>query len=178
MSEWYLGEIRNFAFGRVPQGWAQCNGQLLNIAQNQALFALIGTAYGGNGTTTFALPDLRSRVMVGNNQANPAYVMGAKGGAETVSLTQQQMPMHNHAFNARAETGTSGAIANNYVSSSGTNPKIPTPQKLYGQPATQQIPLNPASLGTFGDGGAHNNLQPYQVTNYCIATMGLFPARN
>ncbi|HQT25927.1 MAG TPA: tail fiber protein [Burkholderiales bacterium] len=177
MSDWYIGEIRNFAFGRVPTGWAQCNGQMLNITQNQALFALIGTTYGGNGTTTFQLPDLRGRVMVGNNQTNPQYTMGAKGGAENVSLTQQQMPGHSHAFNARAEAGTAGAIGNDYLSSSGTNAKITTPQNLYAQPGAG-ISLNPGSISAFGSGGPHNNLQPYQVTNYCIATTGVFPARN
>lgn len=177
MSECYIGEIRNFGFGKVPTGWNQCNGQLLSVQQNQALFALIGTAYGGNGTTTFALPDLRSRVMVGNIQSNQGYKLGTKGGVETVALTQQQMPTHNHQFNVRAEAGTTGLIAGDYVSSSGTSAKITTTQALYAQPGTE-ISLNPGSLSVSGSGGAHNNLQPYLATNYCIAVKGLFPPRN
>ena len=178
MSDCYVGEIRNFGFQKVPNGWAQCNGQLLSVQQNQALFALIGITYGGNGTTTFALPDLRSRVMVGNNLGNQAYKLGTKGGAENVALTQQQMPTHIHQFNVRAEAGTTGLIGGDYVSSSGTSAKITTPQALYAQPGTTEIPLNPGSLSYFGGGQAHSNLQPYLATNYCIATKGLFPPRN
>lgn len=177
MSECFIGEIRNFGFGKIPTGWAQCNGQIMQISTNQPLYALIGTAYGGNGTTTFALPDLRSRVMVGNNQGNQDYKLGTKGGAETVALTQQQMPQHNHQFNARAEAGTTGAVGNDYVSSSGVGGSITTPQPLYAQPGIE-IPLNPGSLSTVGSGQAHNNLQPYLATNYCIALKGIFPSRN
>lgn len=171
--EWYLGEIRNFAFGRAPTNWAQCNGQLLPISQNQALFAIIGTIYGGDGRTTFALPDLRGRVMVGNNQASADYPMGTKGGAEQVTLTLASTPAHNHTFNARKEAGTLPAIAGNLVSSSGGA----APQALYAQPGNA-VPLNAGSLSTFGGGQPHSNLQPYLATNYCIATKGLFPPRS
>lgn len=174
MSDFYLGEIRNFAFGKAPNDWLPCNGQLLPVNQNQALFSLLGTAYGGNGTTNFALPDLRSRVMVGNNQGNPDYKLGTHGGTETVALTPAQMPMHNHAFNVRAEAGTTPAIAGNVISSSGGT----TPQELYATPAAQEVPLNPGSLNTFGSGQPHNNLQPYVTTNYCIAVKGIYPTRS
>lgn len=174
MSEWFVGEIRNFGFGKAPVGWAQCNGQLLPITPNQALYALIGTTYGGDGRTTFALPDLRGRVVVGNNQGNQAYKLGTHAGAENVQLTSQQMPAHTHQFNARAEAGTTGAAANNYVSTSGGA----TPQALYAPPGAQEIPLNPGSLSNFGNGQEHANIQPYLATNYCIATKGFFPPRN
>lgn len=174
MSECYIGEIRNFGFGRAPTGWAQCAGQLLPIQPNQALFALIGTTYGGDGKTTFALPDLRGRVAVGNSQTNVDYHLGTKGGAETVALTQQQMPQHIHQFNARSEAGTTPAIAGNVISSAGGA----TPQDLYAQPVGNGVPLNAGSLSTAGGGLPHENRQPLLATNYCIATKGLFPPRN
>lgn len=178
MSEWYLGEIRNFGFSKAPTGWAPCNGQLLPVAQNQALFALIGTTYGGDGRTTFALPDLRGRVAVGNNQGNANYKLGTQGGVETVALTQAQTPQHTHQFAVRSEAGTSGAIAGNFVSSSGVGGSITTPQDIYAQPSGSMVPLNPGSLDTVGGGQGHTNIQSYLATNYCIAIRGLFPPRN
>ena len=184
MSDFYIGEIRNFAFGKVPTGWAACNGALLQIQSNTALYSLIGTTYGGNGTTTFALPDLRGRVGVSKNPGsgglNPAasqYPLGQAGGAETVILTQAQMPSHNHQLQGRSEAGTTGAIAGDYISTSGTNATITTPQPLYA-PIGAPVPLNPGSVSSAGGNVAHANMQPYEVTNYCIATTGLYPARS
>ncbi|NNM83233.1 MAG: phage tail protein [Burkholderiales bacterium] len=171
MSEWYLGEIRNFAGKTVPKGWLPCSGQLLGVNQNQALFSLIGTAYGGDGRVNFALPDLRGRVAVGSNPTD--YTLGAKGGLENVTLTTAQIPRHSHAFNARLEAGTTPAVADNYLSSAGGS----APQAIYAQPGTG-IPLNPQSIGNYGGSGPHNNLQPYLATNYCIAVTGIYPSRN
>ncbi len=171
MSDWYLGEIRNFAGKTVPKGWMPCNGQLLSVSQNQALFSLLGTSYGGDGRVNFALPDLRGRVEVGANQSD--YPLGARGGLENVTLNVQQIPAHSHSFNARSEAGTTPAIADNYLSSAGGG----APQAIYGQPGAA-IPLNPGSIGNYGGNGSHNNLQPYLATNYCIAIVGIYPSRN
>ena len=117
MSDQYLGEIRMFAGNYAPEGWAMCNGQLLMINQNEALFSLIGTTYGGDGQTTFALPDLQGRVPVHtgrNNVTGTVYPLGQKGGTETVTLVADQLPRHTHAVNAQSQAGTSSTPDNNY----------------------------------------------------------------
>lgn len=184
MSDFYLGEIRNFAFGKAPKDWLPCNGQLLPINQNQALFSLLGNTYGGDGKTNFALPDLRGRVGISKNPGsgglNPSasqYPIGAHGGSENVTPTQAQLPAHNHQFQGRSEAGTVGAVAGDYISSSGTNATISTPQPLYA-PLAAPVPLNPGGVSATGGNGAHNNMQPYEVTNYCIATAGIYPSRS
>lgn len=174
MSDYFVGEIRNFGFAKVPQGWAACNGQLLTISDHTALYSLLGTAYGGDGVRTFGLPDLRGRVIAGMNPADHQYALGATGGAEEVTLTPAQLPAHNHSFQVRAETGTAAAIANNFASSAGGTPA----QSIYAAPGNNPIPLNPESLGTFGNSLPHSNIQPYLVTNYCIATNGIYPPRS
>lgn len=171
MSECYLGEIRNFGYARAPEGWQPCQGQLLTITANQALYSLLGTKYGGDGKTTFALPDLRGRIGVNINPASPDYQLGKAGGAENVTLTQGQMPTHNHAFQGRAEAGTSAAVAGNIVSSAAGSPAPP----LYAPPSATPIPLNPGSVTVTGGGLPHPNIQPFLVTNYCIAVVGLYP---
>lgn len=177
MSDAFLGEVRNFSFGIVPKGWMTCQGQTLTITGNQPLYALIGTTYGGNGTTNFNLPDLQGRVTVGINPSNPDYIKGKQGGLEAVPLTSPQLPPHNHGFAGRVEAGTVGAIANNYISTSGTNATITTPQPLYAAPGTT-IPLNPGSLSnTGGVNVGHANMQPFLATNFCIAITGFFPPR-
>lgn len=182
MGDFYLGEIRNFAFssvsgGQQPAGWMPCDGRALQINQYQALFSLIGTAFGGT-STTFNLPDLRGRVVVsqGTNAQGKVYTRGKAGGAEAVTLTAEQLPPHNHAFAARVEAGAVAAVAGNIVSSSVTNGSAPP---LYAAPVTTSapVPLNPGSLSMAGGAGGHPNMQPFLVSNFCIATTGLYPPR-
>jgi microcystin-dependent protein len=172
MPDPFIGEIRMFGFGFAPQGWAPCNGQLLPIAQNAALFSLLGTTYGGDGQTTFALPDLRSRVPAGQGQGPglSAYGQGQAGGAETVTLTAAQMPGHTHPVTASTSPADSGqpagrtlarAAGHTYTARSGTS-----------------TAMNPAMLGHAGGSQPHGNLQPYLAVNFCITTEGIFPPRS
>lgn len=162
----FLGEIHIFAGNFAPKGWAFCEGQLLSIAQNTALFSLLGTTYGGNGTTNFALPDLRGRVPI---HTSNDYTLGQAGGAETVTLTQGQLPMHSHGMTATSDEGSlvspSGAV---YARARGGVP-------VYGDQATGQ--LSGSAISGMGGGQPHNNLQPYLALNYIIALQGVFPAR-
>lgn len=178
MGEWFVGEIRNFSFGSVqgnpaPAGWLPCDGRTLQVSQYAALYSLIGNAFGGN-TTTFNLPDLRGRVIVSQGGA---YTRGKAGGAEAVTLTTDQLPPHSHAFAARAVAGAVAAVAGNIVSTSGTNTVITVPQPLYAAPGAP-APLNPGSLSKTGGAAGHPNMQPFTVTNFCIATTsGVYPPR-
>jgi microcystin-dependent protein len=169
----FIGEIRGFSFSFAPRGWALCNGQLLPINTNQALFSLLGTTYGGNGTTTFALPDLRGRVAinVGGN-----YTLGESAGTETVTLQTTQLPTHTHAINAAAN-GTTNA----------TN--VPGPTVILGSGSTDQTGTPPAPiygtgsvvalapLGAPGAAQPHENRMPSLVVSYCIAISGVYPSR-
>lgn len=180
MSEQYIGQIEAFAFKFPPRGWAQCNGQLLSIQQNQALFALLGTAFGGNGTTTFGLPDLRGRLAVsqGSSPSGQRYVMGEMVGSETVSLLVNEMPAHNHTMNA-VNNGTSGSQSvpsGSVQPGSGVakeNEANPTP--LYAAASGPQVVLE--NLGPAGGSQPHTNMMPYLPINYCIALTGIFPSR-
>lgn len=165
MAEPFLSEIRLFSFNFPPKGWAFCNGQLLPINQNQALFALLGTTYGGNGQTTFALPDLRGQapIHVGNGHA-----LGENAGSTNVTLTQQQMPEHLHLLNA---TNNSGSTAN-------PNGAFPGAFNNGYQAPTQLTTLHPESVSNVGGSQPHNNMMPYLVLNFCIALQGIFPSRN
>jgi microcystin-dependent protein len=172
MSAPFLGTIRLVGFNFAPVGWALCQGQTMQIAQNAALFSLLGTYFGGNGTQTFNLPDLRGRAAVGQGQgpglAN--YNQGQSGGVETVSLASAEAPTHTHAMMAAANVTTP---------SPGPALAIGTPAtavKLYGGNAP--TPLAPASIGNFGAGTPHENRQPYLGLNYIIALTGIFPSRN
>lgn len=170
MTNPFLGEVRMFGFGFAPKNWAQCNGQLLSIQQNAALFALLGTMYGGNGTTNFALPNLQSRVPM-HRSNDGTYQQGAVGGTEQVTITNATMPSHIHFLvgtTATADKKVSvGALATSAVATD-----------YYYSPPTSLSTLNPASIGMTGGGVGHNNLQPYLVVNYCIALSGIFPSRN
>ncbi|MDO9271263.1 MAG: tail fiber protein [Methylobacter sp.] len=183
MSDYFLGEIRAFAFGLVPQDWLPCEGQILQIQQYTALYSLLGKYFGGDGVKTFALPDLRGRVIVGlgiyadpNGQAYQ-YNYGNAGGAETVALTSAQTPPHNHYLMGSTAAGNAGNSKANYISSWGASPQVSQSQNLYAAPGTM-VPLNPGSLEATGGGQGHNNVQPFLVINYCIAAQGLYPARN
>ncbi len=184
MGDFFIGEIRNFAFGSLPggaapQGWLPCDGRSLAINQNQALYSLLGTAFGGT-STTFNLPDLRGRVAIsqGVTAQGKIYNRGTAGGAENVALTAEQLPQHSHSFQGRSEEGTLPLITGNIVSASGANPPtVPTAQALYAAPAAPMVALNPASLSMTGSATGHPNMQPYLVNNFCISTTGLYPPR-
>jgi microcystin-dependent protein len=172
MSDQYLGEIRMFAGNYAPEGWAMCNGQLLSISQNAALFSLIGTTYGGDGQTTFALPDLQGRVPVHtgkNTETGTVYPMGQKGGTETVTLVADQLPKHTHAVNAQSEAGTLSTPANSYwATSSG---------KMYVSTAANGI-MGSSAIGVTGGNMAHNNVMPYFAVSFIIALQGIYPSQN
>ena len=183
----YISEIALFPFNFAPRGWAMCLGQLLPINQNQALFSLLGTTYGGNGQTTFALPDLRGRVPLGFGEGPSAsYSLGEAGGAETVALGVQHLPPHAHAIDTNALTGTAtcGNTAANRRSPDGGLPAI----EAAGVTATYSSVAPDANMRAgavtvattstaSGGGQAHSNLQPFLVLTYCIALQGDFPSR-
>ncbi|MBX9781904.1 MAG: tail fiber protein [Chitinophagaceae bacterium] len=173
----FIAEIIIGAFNFAPKGYAFCNGQLIPIAQNTALFSLLGTTYGGNGQTTFALPDLRARTVIGFSQGPglSPYVLGEKGGQETVTLLQNQMPLHNHTVASNNGDGTQNGPVNNFFAGAGADRDL----FWYNAATTGTTTnMNANAIGTAGGGAPHNNLQPYQVVNYCIATQGIFPSRN
>lgn len=173
MSDQYLGEIRLFTFNFAPKGWAFCAGQLLPIQQYSALFALLGTYYGGNGVNNFALPDLRSRVANSMGSGGGGnYVIGEMAGVENVSLNASQTPPHIHMLQAVNSPGTSRAPIGNLLAQSGTT----TPR--YASDASNLVSLTPASIQPAGNGVQHTNIQPYLALNYCISLVGIFPSRN
>lgn len=171
MTDQFLGEIRPVGFNFAPTGWALCNGQLLPISQYTALFSLLGTYYGGNGTTNFALPDLRGRVVIdqGNGPGLSPYVIGEMDGVETVTLLTTQMPAHTHAVNAENDIGDNTSPANNFsAESANRNNEYST---------TANTTMNPQAIGPAGGNLPHDNIQPYLVVNYVIALQGIYPQR-
>ena len=169
MSAPYVGEVRLFAGNFAPSGWAFCDGQLVSIAENETLFNLIGTTYGGDGQTTYALPDLRGRVPV--HQGGPAgYVAGQAGGAETVALTVAQMPSHTHAM--RAST-TAASTAHGPSEALGTS----TAMNLYGA-GTPSMAMDPNAVAPAGGGQPHDNMPPFVALNYIVALFGVYPSQN
>jgi microcystin-dependent protein len=169
----FLGMIALFGFNFAPRGWALCNGQLLPIAQNTALFALLGTIYGGNGVTTFALPDLRGRVPIhfGQGTGLSNYSQGQAAGAETTTLLVANMPAHNHSLNAVSDTGTTSAPAGAFLGNTGAL------DREYKTSGTGVV-MNSGAIGNSGSGQPFNILQPYLVVSYCIALQGIFPPRD
>lgn len=170
----YIGEIRPFAFGIVPQGWHLCDGALLNIQQNQALYALIGITYGGNGTTTFALPDLQGRAVVSMSATDLNYKRGTMAGVETIALTASNIPAHTHAMEVANNPGNTNLPTNRIAIPTSTNGAVTA--SLYSTNATQNAMLAGGTLDTVG-GATHNNVQPFLTINYCIALTGLWPSR-
>ncbi len=167
MSEPFLAEIRIVGFNFAPRGWAFCDGQILPINQNQSLYSLLGTTYGGDGRTTFALPDLRGRTPL---HRGDGYALGQKSGAETVTLTAAEIPAHTHAAKA------SSADANNPVP---TNRVLAAASDAYRDPeAATTTALRSGTVTNAGGGQAHDNMQPFTTVAFCIALRGLFPSRN
>ncbi len=175
MSAPFIAEIRIFGFNYAPRGWAFCNGQLLPIAQNTALFSLLGTTYGGNGTTTFGLPNLQGRAPLhpGQGPGLSPYVLGQSGGSENVTLTQNELPSHSHALNGITApppaVGTTPDPTQGLGRSSGGS--------AYG-PAVNLAAMNLQALIAQGGNQPHNNRMPYLAMNFCIALQGIFPSRN
>ena len=177
MSEAYIGELRLFPFDFAPQGWLRCDGQQLSISTNQPLFALLGTMYGGNGQTTFALPDLRGRTPLHIAQNHP---QGQSGGTPTHTLTVSEMPQHLHQMQARAAQATlvGGAVpaATKSLAQAVTATNPVQEVQLYGAPTTAA--MKATAIAPTGGSQPHENRQPFLTLNWCIATSGLFPSRN
>lgn len=167
MSQPFLAQIQMFSFGFPPRGWAQCNGQLLQIAQNQALFSLLGTTYGGNGVTTFGLPNLQGRTPLhfGQGPGLSNRVLGQTGGIENVTLLTTQIPAHTHTVSANTAAPTLGTPAGNLWA-----------QGNYS--ASGGSAMAAGDVGNAGGNQPHPNLSPYLVVNFCIALSGIFPSRN
>ena len=175
MSEPFIAEIRMFGFNFAPVDWAFCNGQILPIQQNTALYSVIGAAYGGDGRTTFGLPNLQGAAPLDMGQGTglTARSVGQKGGAANVTLTAAQMPAHTHAVNASTATTGNLPDPNNAIWTQVAGRGA----KAYTATATPAA-MNPAALSTTGGSSPHNNLMPYQVLNFCIALAGVFPSRS
>lgn len=175
MASPFIGEIRIVGFNFAPIGWAMCQGQLLSIAQNDALFALIGTTYGGDGQTTFALPDFRGRLGVhqGQRSGGSNFVMGEVAGVESVTLTTNQIPAHSHLAGAESTGGNQTSPTAGVYSNYATGGKK---DKLYSPSANATG--SPTELGPAGGNQPHDNLMPYLAINYVIALEGIFPSRN
>jgi len=186
MAEPFLGQVEIFAFNFPPKGWTTCSGQQLSIQQNTALFSLLGTTYGGNGQTTFGLPDLRGRVSIGWGQGPGLsnYDLGQITGAESHTLITTEMAAHNHLLNVNTSTAAT------------SNVDVPSTSVVLGQTAGKQsgvanpfalnlyasgapsVTLDPHSIGMSGGSQPHNNLMPYLAINFCISLVGIFPSRN
>jgi microcystin-dependent protein len=166
MSEPFLSEIKIVSFNFPPKGWALCNGQFLPINQNQALFALLGTTYGGNGQTTFALPNLRGRVPI---HMGNGHTLGEAAGSTSVTVNIQQLPTHTHsAMAANTSSNQTSSPAGNYLG---------PVNNLYSAPS-QLVTINPATVSSVGGSQPHNNMMPTLVLNFIIALQGIFPSRN
>jgi len=168
MAEPFLSEIRLMSFAFAPRGWALCNGQLLPINQNQALFSLLGTTFGGDGRTTFALPDFRGRVPI---HVGNGYTLGQKSGTETHALAVAELPAHAHSVSASGAVGTSNDPAG----------KVPAQSRrdaLYAD-SGETVAMNAGTVVAAAGGGvAHNNMQPFLTISFCIALQGIFPSQN
>lgn len=169
MSEPYLGEIRMFGGNFAPEGWAFCNGQLLSISQNDALYNLLGTTYGGDGVNTFALPDLQGRLPVHTGQSSASgstYVLGQKAGTESVTLMTNQLPAHSHLAHGSSLTGTANSPENAFWAASDKN--------LYSDGASD-VTLNAAAIGATGGSQPHDNMMPYLAVSFIISLSGVYP---
>ncbi len=163
MSQPFIGEVRATSWNMAPRGWAFCNGQILSVAQNQALFSILGTTYGGDGITTFALPNLKGRVPIGQGNG---IALGESAGTTSVTVTTTNLPAHNHLFMASSAGGADDP----------TN-KGPAGAKAYG-PVVSPTPMSHDSITAVGGSQPHENMQPYLTINYIIALQGIFPSRS
>jgi microcystin-dependent protein len=168
MSQPFMGEIKIISWNYAPKGWALCNGQFLPINQNQALFSILGTTYGGNGQTTFALPDFRGRVPIYTGGSVGA-TLGQAGGQEFHTLTQAEMPAHNHIVQASNTAANAILPTNNVLANIST--------QAYGPP-TNLTTLVPSTISNAGGSQPHENRSPYLVLNFIIALQGIFPSQN
>ncbi|HWK06770.1 MAG TPA: tail fiber protein [Puia sp.] len=175
MSDQYVGEIRIFSSNAIPAGWEVCDGKILLIPENSALFALLGTAYGGNGETDFALPDLRGAAALGagSGAGLTPYLRGDKGGQATVTLNPDQMTVHTHAPAAN-QAGTTGLPSGAVWSTPAGRP----PPNVYATAIPKSILMSPQAIGATGGGQPHNNLMPYTAFVFCIALDGEIPPRS
>lgn len=170
MSDQYVGEIRMFAGTYAPQGWAMCDGQILQISENELLFSLLGTTYGGDGVTTFGVPDMRGRVPISMGSGGGGnYVLGQQAGTETVTLLESQLPAHVHLPGAQSAVGDQALPTNNVWSS----------KRVFDQPAagTSLVAMSTAAISSTGGSQPHDNLMPYMVLTFIIATAGLYPSQ-
>ena len=176
MSEPFLSELRIMSFIFAPKGWALCNGQTLPINQNQALFSLLGTTYGGNGQTTFQLPDLRGRVPI---SMGSGFTLGQRGGEEAHTITITELPSHNHGMKAKDSPGGQNAPAANDSLARGQAVVGQTlvPVNIYGTGGVNRV-FNQATISNVGGNQPHTNIQPYTVLSICIALQGIFPSQN
>ena len=167
MSEPYVGECRLVAFNYAPAGWAFCQGQLMQISENDVLFQLLGTTYGGDGEQTFALPDLQGRVPI---HQGGEWVIGQQGGQETVTLTVQQIPVHSHTLTASGNNGNTNLLANAVLAA--------TTASIYnaGSP-NANTPMNAQAITAVGGSQPHENVQPYLALNWIISLFGIFPSQ-
>jgi microcystin-dependent protein len=165
MTDYFLGEIRVFPFAFPPKGWALCNGQFLSINQNQALFSLLGTTYGGNGQTTFQLPNLQGRVPI---HAGRSHTLGEAAGEVSHTLVQAEMPNHTHALSASGLNGDTAVPTSNVLGSA---------SGLYGPPGSL-VTLEPSTLASVGGSQPHQNMQPFLTLSFCISLVGIFPSRD
>jgi microcystin-dependent protein len=175
MSDPFVAEVRIFPFNFAPKGWAFCDGQILAISQNAALFSLLGTTYGGDGRSTFALPNMQGNAPMhpGQGPGLSQYVLGETGGSPTVTLQQQQMPSHGHPMNAEARLPAGAKIPGPTMAFARTANNV-TP---YQTSVTNNVTLAPTTIGPSGNNAPHNNMMPYLTLNFCIALQGIFPPR-
>lgn len=175
MADPFVAEIRIFPFNFAPKGWAWCDGQLLPLSQNTALFSLLGTTYGGNGKSNFALPDLQGRAPMhpGQGPGLSLHDLGETGGSETVTLLESEIPAHSHALMASVEDGTQGSFTPGVTLASSVG------GSLYQTTTNANLAsMNPRALSPAGSSQPHNNLQPYLTFYFCIALQGVFPPRS
>jgi microcystin-dependent protein len=174
MADPFVAEIRIFPFNFAPRGWAFCNGQILPISQNTALFSLLGTTYGGDGKSTFALPDLQGRAPMhpGQGPGLSLHDLGESSGSETVTLLQSEIPGHSHAWSASSADATSQSPVGELTAAGAGG------ITLYAAPQTPPTSLSPNAITSSGGNQPHNNLQPYLTVNFCIALQGIFPPRS
>jgi microcystin-dependent protein len=175
MADPFVAEIRIFPFNFAPTGWAFCNGQLMPISQNTALFSLLGTIYGGDGKSNFALPNMQGNAPMhpGQGPGLSLHDLGEMGGSETVTLLQSEIPVHSHGLMGNTTTGTKSVpTGNSLARTSGATPYLPS------NPAPQLAAMAPQALTPTGGDQPHNNLMPYLTLNFCIALQGVFPPRS